>query len=264
MTDLLRIRASSIGQYLSCPAQFFQQQILGAESKPGLALVAGTAYHAGPEYLHSWQLEKGIVSSLESCLMAIDLAFEEELKIARIFPWDKVDEAREKIRALFCLYYTDHAPQIKPTFVEKELRLDVTKKVGYPIELTGHVDLIDEDHTLIDHKTSARKFSIERKFGYQMQMTVYWLLAKAHGLEPKKNTVFKVAVKTKEPSIYDEPFTVTKGHVDHLYNIIKHIYVQSQHGMRHFFPNRSHTFCSRRWCSFVDTCESDWGGEVRF
>lgn len=262
MTEEMIIRASSVGQSIECPYQFYEQHILGTPRPGTLALSLGTIYHAMVEYS---LLEK---NNLQDKQFGIDLFVQKkciENGVDYLKMCDDSPKEIEMISQLALEFDSAWLHKIDPAFTEKELKLDLSGTLGLPITITGHVDLVTRNNVIIDHKTARQRFKIEHKVGYQLQMTCYYLLAKAAELAPVRETYFLVAVKPK-CEIYREKFTVTDDHITYLYNILENIYMKwklSTPRLNLFEARRTHQYCAKRWCPYVDSCEKAWGGRVK-
>ena len=84
---------------------------------------------------------------------------------------------------------------MQPVEVEREFLLDtgVTK-----LPLKGYIDLIDDQHYIIDHKTSKRSFpkdAVER----DIQLTAYALAYRKLYRQDEKGVRLDAMIRTKKP-----------------------------------------------------------------
>lgn len=158
-------------------AKQFRREIEAAgfpmrDLSPSVGAAAGTAVHAGAEFLLRVKMETGTPGNPSQ---AADLAiakFDEET--APGAEWDDTtpnpNTAHFQIRRLVAAYMP-LAQRVAPKAVELELAADA----GDGFELTGHVDLLTHEGDLRDLKTGA----LHRP--YQSQLGAYSLLARANG-----------------------------------------------------------------------------------
>lgn len=255
-----KVRASSIGTFLDCQRKFYYAQVLGIKSPPGIAATAGTAYHAGLEKNFKQKVETHEDIHVDDCLEEVNRSFNEGIKETKINErFDDPETERGRVLGLCELFHKTKAPKIQPAVVEGYMETNLANGVG----LTGHVDLIDVNGRIIDHKTSKMKIDISKKVGYQLQAVSYYLLSIAAGYEVDTGTEFLVAVKTKDPKIQKAGYRISKYDINYYMTIVSSIKLMVE-SEQFFVPNRTSFLCSRRFCGYANRCEEECGGKVRY
>lgn len=183
MSDLIRIRASSLSLYPDClrrtAARLFRYfvKLAGFELRHlpnGIGAATGTGTHAGATYSLKQKIDTGeIGNQTEAEHRALDSLKEQA---AEGISWDQtspdLNTAEKQVVRQVRAYRTHVAPTTEPIAVEEELRA----KFGDRFEIVGHSDC-REERRIRDLKTGIQR----RANGFQYGC--YSLLARGNGFE---------------------------------------------------------------------------------
>jgi CRISPR/Cas system-associated exonuclease Cas4 (RecB family) len=152
--------------------------------------------------------------------------------------------------ALLRVYMDQAAPAIRPAAVE----LAVEGVIG-GVNVHGFVDVLDVEGTVIDLKTAGKK-PAGVSASHRLQVSTYAMITPGASGVGRIDTI----TKTKTVAHYATTFAVTPADrklTEKLYSITLD---QMMSGI--VAPNRSSYMCSKRFCSFHETCTAEFGGEV--
>lgn len=246
------ISPSAVKSYLSCPLRFYFERVVQIRNPTSVALHVGKVIHATLQSfnLARWRDED---SSRKAMKTAFDKYFSELNQ--EDFPKDYSDQAFQQ-KTKDCAWNTVDAyfssPEAdtneKPLGVELTLEMDIP---GLPIPVRGAIDLIKNDLTPVDYKSSAAKPNREQAvFDHELQLVTYQMMVEqATGkLPPALELIY--LVKTKTPAIEKielPPANKTrKQRVSALYRIAYTGITDEK-----FYPCPG-MHCS--WCSFKGEC----------
>lgn len=174
------------------------------KTMPNVAMAVGSAVHRVVEASIKRKIEEGATPPREQ---VGDLARDEFSGIVQAGLFMTENEAQDKDSvvnkaeaqaiALSQLHHDFVLPEIRPVKVEQKFVLDMT---GWPFDLAGRIDLIEEDDTVSDVKTTGKTMGVE--CASSMQMATYWLAAEKTkeiiGRLPKFSIIYQL-IKTKIP-----------------------------------------------------------------
>jgi len=250
------ITNSMLNMFQRCPEQFRRRFLEGEIIPPGISARIGTSLHRAAEENHRYKLMKGedlpkdylqdLARDTYKTLIeneGVYLAPEELTEAQKL-----IAEGLDTAVTLTGLYRDRIAPEIKPYLIEKEIFIQVD---DLPVPFRGTLDLITEDHLIIDFKTTSQKWSQEKADGL-LQPTFYWFMAKAEGISPNK-FVFKILIKKSHPEVQTLETTRTE---EDLWALIQRARVLIQAIEKGVFPptNPENWWCSPRFCGYYATC----------
>lgn len=244
---------SSVSMYLQCQ-RLFEYRYIKKLPVPliGAALIQGSAYHAALAATMAEKLYNGLHLSLDETLDVYGASFDQQVakygSDGTNIDWEDkpLSDWKNRLVPLIRLYHEHYIPDLEPKSIE------VYKKVmvnGIPV--SGRIDLILQNGTVIDHKTSSKtmsQFDAEKN----LQVTFYAIL-EGRAID----FAFHMAVMTKEPKIV---CVNTKRNIRDIMwtkNLIMKVWEGINSGI--FPPNPTTYRCSRKFCSFTDICMDDNG-----
>lgn len=252
------IRVSAINSFFDCSAKFNFQYIEKVPSPSRIALAFGTSIHAAlkKNYAHKIFSKKDL--SIEEITSEFSDNYDAEVKTVDFIPDDEEPQSFIKDAGVELLtkYQKDIAPRIQPLIVEQKIALSFT---NMPFQLSGTLDLIDEDNVLIDHKTTRKAFK-QIPGGYTRQISGYKYLAER----------MKIVVDSTRIDMLIAKSAVTNTGIRHLpietdqHEFLKSFITASnaiEKGV--FFPNRNSFLCNKKYCPFWNECEKKFGGKVK-
>lgn len=261
----IRIRASSLSDYLDCPRRaaikMFRSNVEQAGYKPrqlenNIAAAIGTATHSGA----TWSLEEKMKSGelgnrAESEHRALEsLKHEQEAGVVYDQTSPDINTAQKQVVRQLNSYRVHIAHLIEPSSVEERLEGQATPSIS----MTGQCDISENLMTggigIRDIKTGTK----EKYHG--AQLGAYSLLGRAHGKDVKAMNVDyieRVAIGKEQPAPVVIPYSVADTE-NLTWNILRA--VERDYGLfaasgnpETFLPNPSSVLCSAKYCPAFGT-----------
>jgi hypothetical protein len=252
-----QLHQSSLDMLFKCGEQYYRRYILGEKIPPGIALVVGSATHKSIEKNLTAKIKTGELLSVEQVKdvardelegmwkSGIRLDEEELKRGIQAIKGEAIDIAV----SLSTLHRTDLAPILAPTHVERKF---VVKLDGYPMDLSGTIDIQEGAKRIRDTKTAAKSPS-QGDADSSLQLTMYGLAAKVvDGVAPQEFALDGL-VKTKTPKVVTLKTTRTDEDYQMLLRRVERSIAIIEKGA--FTPARpTDWWCSRKWCGYWDSC----------
>ena len=242
---------SSVSCFGDCSARWYYRKVLELPELRTAALALGSAVHEA--LAENFRQKRETHADLPYAgvrplfLEALAEQFDIGVSLAEDeTPSDLIDCGESMIR----VYLDQAAPGIHPAAVE----LPVEGMIG-DVPVHGIVDLLTTDGQVIDLKTAARK-PAGISAAHRLQLSTYAMLTPGASGHAAVHTL----TKGKTTALHANSLTVgaaDRKYTERLYSITLD---QMRSGL--VAPNRSSFLCSRKHCSFVNECLSDYGGEV--
>jgi hypothetical protein len=262
---------SALAMLYRCGKQYEFRYVENIKVPPGSALIVGISTHDSVAHNMRSKKDTGALLPLEqikdTASDQVKGLWQQGVKLNK----DEVKEGPKKAKAeaidtavgLSALHYSELAPKIKPKEVERFFRVEL---IGYPMDLTGRIDLEEEDDSLRDTKTSARSPS-QADVDASDQVTIYSLgktivdgatpeqLAKAFSVTQRiveRKLTMDYLVKTKVKKVVSLETKRTEAHLHRIFRLIEQAVVVIEKGA--FMPNPNGWWCSKNWCGYWDRC----------
>ncbi len=239
---------SQVSTYEACPRKYEYHYIKHFPEPPVVAFKFGTCTHEALELNFAQKVQSREDLPTEAVLGH----FMDGWGRHKSLPFDAGDGwdiSLSKGVAILQTYMSFHAPAVQPLWVEQRVEVDV----GEGLQYLGVVDILTEDHVLIDFKTAKRPWTAERA-RESTQLTGYALLVYTRLGELPANT--RIHCLVKDGSVKDLDAGVrTQEDVTR--------YCESLHACARDisagkFPRRTkadgHQWCSQQWCPFYTDC----------
>lgn len=244
---------SSISLFLDCPEAWRRKYIAQEKTKSNTALAFGSAFHGTVERIiqsnaqANWQ---GIWREEFKKSFTDDITLEQNETLEQHY--------NEGIRMLNNKEIQNTIAQIRPrhdesgAMIERMVELHVP---NVPIPIIGYIDIILEDGTLGDFKTSERSWTQE-KASSSLQPLFYLAALNQKGFEVNWYFRHYVFVKTKTPQIQIIDHRHKPGEIFFMFETIKRIW----DGIRkEYFPLNPTTWrCSQKYCDFYADCRGKY------
>lgn len=261
MQELKRqLHISGINMFTRCGEQFRRRYIEHEILPPGVSIIIGSATDRSV----SDNLQKKLDTDLKEMLpidvvgdIARDQAvhsFEgrevwfskEEIGIGlKKVVGSAIDDAVK----LSKLHYTDFAPHINPTHVQREWVLSLD---GYPYDLAGTIDVQEGNKAIRDTKTSG-KTPVSTIADTSDQLTIYSLASYIIDGELPEEVVLDYLIRNKVPIARSFRSKRTKTDFDYILNRIQVVIEAIEKGV--FIPaNRDHWICTPKFCGYYEDC----------
>jgi RecB family exonuclease len=242
------ISHNQIRTYLECPYKYYLSYIKELSAPCNEKVYLGNIFHAAIEQFFLRRLDNSEMPLEELRQLFCD-KFAQEQKQEEINWTESVSETEKRGLAFISYFHHNIAPEIRPLMIEKELEVSLP---GTEVRLKGIIDLVEEDFTIIDFKTSTSRWSESRARG-SLQFLIYKYLFDVSfrasspriRIEQLYNGVHK---STKHHSIV---FAVTPAQIEALLERIRTIIGLIEGG--NFAPTGSF---SCKWCDFRQQCQS--------
>jgi CRISPR/Cas system-associated exonuclease Cas4 (RecB family) len=146
----MRLSATSIDAYQTCPKRFYYTYVLGLLQRDSTPLKLGKSYHSSLEKLEEYGLEE---STKRACEDGVDL---------------------ELLRKMVETYLKN---PVAGNIVEREKYFKLT---AGDVEVSGKIDRIDEDK-IVDYKTTSTDYKYEDCLGIQTDIYI-WAMEELTGV----------------------------------------------------------------------------------
>lgn len=239
---------SSIDLYLSCPEAWRRKYIAKEKTTASPALAFGSAWHGtlermisapGTNAIETWREEWTKATQQEIC-WGVDTPEQHHNEGVRLLSNPDVQAVIQSIKP---------KRDIAGAMVERKIEL-LVPGVGIPV--IGYIDIILEDGTPADIKTSARSWS-DDKATNSLQSLFYLAAMNQAGMDVRDWT-FKhfVFVKTKTPQVQILENKHSPGQMFFLFNMIKHVWQAIRKEV--LYVNPTGWRCSPSYCDFWANC----------
>jgi RecB family exonuclease len=234
-----------------CPLQFYFRHILGLKEPPRGAMYVGIAFHHGVEVNLKQKVESQVDLPVEQ--VRAETADQWEQLLRRQKPElqedEKPGELKDKAIQCVTVYHETTAPSVMPALVEQRFRCDMPES---PYGMSGRVDLIDIDEIIVDHKTSAKKWTAEEASG-KVQLNAYeYGRRKLTGKTDTPGVQVHVVVKKKVPEVQRIACPKTVADMQGFESI--HRFVSQAVARGDFPPRTDGWWCSENWCGYWNRC----------
>ncbi len=239
---------SSISMYLDCPESWRRKYIQQEPTKKTSSLAFGSAFHGTVErMIQNTQCDWQSIWKEE-----FNKAFTEDTHLDA----DETPEQHynEGLRILSNNEVQSAITAIKPrrddagAMIERKVELRVP---GVPVPVIGYIDVVLEDGTPADFKTSARSWTQDQA-NNSLQTLFYIAALNQAGFEVNWRFKHFVFVKTKTPQVQVLEHSHKPGELFFLFETIKRVWEGIS---KEYFPLNPTTWrCSEKYCDFYANC----------
>ncbi len=251
------LSASQLEMFWRCPEQYRRRYIEGEKLPPGIALIAGKAFHKGAEVNFTQKIESH--EDLPTCDIADAAASAFDAEVAGGYTLNEDEESKgakkvlgeAKDQAVFLarVHSIEQAPDYQPVAVEHKTRILFPSSTH---DLLAVTDLRDDKDRVVDLKTAARKMPVTAA-DESTQLTIYAAAFHADVGRAPSEVRLDVLTKTKAPQrqvLQSErnanDFRVFANRVNVTLSAIK---------AGSFTPASPGAWCcSPKWCGFWNSC----------
>ncbi len=261
-----RIHKSQLQTYSNCPMQFYFRWVENIIIPPGSAILVGKSVHASAQQDLTAKRDTGALLPLDAVTEAARDSVNSE--------WDKPEGVtldddekllgEQRVRgetvdaavSLASLHHGKLAPALEPKHIERPFTVELN---GFPVDISGTLDLQEINGTLRDLKTRSATPPAGLADS-SLDLTFYGLAAQALDREPPPVLALDCLVKTKTPKLVTQ--TTTRGEVAYRALLLR-IAVVAKAIESGIFPPCSpeHWMCSEKFCGYFGMC--DWGRKAR-
>lgn len=239
---------SSISMYLDCPEAWRRKYVLNEPTRKTSALAFGSAFHGTVERMiqnnhtnweNIWKEEFG-KSFTEDVALEPDETPEQHYNDGvRILSNNEVQSAITGIKPRH-----DDAGAM----IERKVELRVP---GVPVPVIGYIDVILDDNTPADFKTSARSWTQDQA-NNSLQTLFYLAALNQMGWDINWRFRHYVFVKTKTPQVQILEHEHKPGELFFLFEMVRRVWEGIS---KEYFPLNPTTWrCSPKYCDFYANC----------
>jgi len=236
---------SQINCYLECPLKYYFVYIENRILPINDYIFLGSVFHSAAEYYFQEKI-KGKSPDAVQCRDFLDAAFYSQQQEEKVIWSRPAEKVREIGLAFIEAFAVEIGPKCRPMMVEQEIIAEVP---GSDLKLKGIIDLIEEDFTLVDLKTSSRKWN--GTSGYRArQMYFYKFLFEQSFSSTVSKLRFEVLSGDPRKVLHQSiPVDASAADVQDALEIALKTAADISAGL---FPARES--CSLRYCEFRAEC----------
>ncbi len=235
---------NQIKVYQTCPLKYYFSYFEKLESISNDKLILGSAFHEALEKFINNKINGKHISEKE--LTSIFKTVFNDLVNKNEVNWIEAKAYTIKKGVAFIhFFYNEVAKTLTPLMAEKELSFIIPE---LNIELKGVLDLIEEDFSISDFKTSTAKWSNSRVQYSKLQTIIYKYLFEKNFDSSVSDIKFKVFYSKNGKNIKYQNIIV-KSENDDILNMIKIVeFVANNIKQGNFYKNESYVcnFCDHR------------------
>lgn len=237
-----------IRMYLRCPLQYYFRYICGLKIPPTGGLTLGRTVHRTLEENYRQKIQSHQDLPLQQLCQIFSERWDEEAQLTLFQEGEKPGQLKDEGIRLLDPYHRNVAPTVQPVEVEREFLLDT----GAPqLPLKGYIDLIDDQGTIIDYKTTKRSFPADAAEN-DLQLTAYALAYRTLYGQNENGLRLDVLARTKQPKVQQLETTRTQADIDRFLRLAEH--AERAINAEVYYPN-DNFMCGI--CGYRDMC-GDW------
>lgn len=247
---------SSITTYLGCPEAWRRKYIEKEPTFGNPSMFFGSVFHDTAERLSSGE-DKSITEIWDESWKS---SLEDPRRGNVFWGLDTPDVwYNEGLRMLSSKAVMDQIKSIHPTkddagpMIERKVELHVP---GVEIPIVGYIDVVLEDGTPADIKTSSRSWTGDKASG-SLQTLFYIAAMNQMGMPVNWNFTHLVFVTNKEPKVQTLTHSHKPAELFFLFEMVKRVWDSIN---KECFPiNPTYMYCSPKSCDFYQNCRGRYG-----
>jgi CRISPR/Cas system-associated exonuclease Cas4 (RecB family) len=244
------ISYSQIRLYQSCPKKYYYTYVEKIPAPINDKIFLGIAFHATVEFYLAEKI-KGTPPHRDFVMDYFNNYFEVNKKKQSITWEDSEKDTLKRGQGFVRYFMKDIVHNLRPMMVEKELLADIP---GLDVKLKGVLDLVEEDFSITDFKTTTAKWSKARIRSSYLQIVIYRYLFEKNFGDVISQLRFKILYSKKTAHTRHQEVSIKPKDVDYdhekMFDIIKY----TVDGIRNevFFKNESYA-CG--FCPYKTVCK---------
>ena len=240
------LSVTQLKTYLRCPLQYYFRYVCDLKAPPTGDMTLGRVVHNVLEDNYRQKIETRQDLPLDQMTDLFSDHWDSQVQETTLKPGESPGPLKDQGIQLLAPYHREIAPTIQPVEVERRFLLD-TGATRRP--LMGYIDLVDDQGTVIDHKTTKRSFP-EGSAEKDLQLTAYAFAHRALYGEAETGLRLDVLVRTKEPKVQQLATTRTQADIDRFLRLAEHVERGIDAGVA--YPNDNY-MCGT--CGYGSMCE---------
>ncbi|MEN8153392.1 MAG: PD-(D/E)XK nuclease family protein [Acidobacteriota bacterium] len=241
------ISYNQIRLYQNCPRQYYFSYIKEIKTPINDKILLGIIFHSTAEYFLKKKISGSEIQN-DDILEYFSENFRKTTSDSEI-KWDNSREDTKNRGFSFVKYFLKEiAPELKPLMTEKDLEAKIP---GSDTKLKGIIDLVEDDFSLTDFKTTTSKWSKERATKSFLQMYIYKYLFEENLGNVISDLKFRIIYSKNSTNIKQQQFSINARDVDmeKMFEIINFVIENIKRG--YFYKNESF-ICN--FCDYKDIC----------
>ncbi|MEN8221797.1 MAG: PD-(D/E)XK nuclease family protein [Acidobacteriota bacterium] len=241
------ISFNQIRTYRSCPRQYYFSYIENIRTPINDKVFLGVVFHDAADFFLKRKID-GKTPDIIEISQYFTETFEEMAQKSEII-WSENREKSFKRGLAFIKYFArEIAPGIKPLMTEKEIECELPDS---QIKMRGIIDLVEEDFSLTDFKTTTAKWSRDRVNKSFLQMFIYKFLFEESIGGFIKELKFKILYSKKATGVKHQEHSLPAEDVDmeKMFDVINFVIENIEKG--YFYKNEGY-ICN--FCDYKDLC----------
>jgi len=237
------ISHNQVRLYNECPRKYYFSYVEETAVPISDKILLGIVFHATIENYFTRRIQLQSVGDADT-LEFFHTSFEQTQGEKEIRWRDSVAKTRERGAAFVRFFLREIAPALRPLMVEKELEVEIPE---FDVRLKGIIDLIEEDFSITDFKTTTSKWS-ESSSPPILQMLIYKYLFERTFEARNPALRFEVIYAKSPAAIRRQTLRVEAGpsQIEDMLSVLGHVVANIRQGI--FARNENHrcTFCDFR------------------
>jgi len=240
------ISVSQLKMFLRCPLQYEFRYIKGLIVPSNGARTLGKAVHSTLEQNYQQKIETKKDLPLVQWNQIFSDSWELHLPETEFGKKENPGKLKDDGIRLLYAYYRQAAPKIRPVSVEKEFSVSIA---GLKIPFVGHIDLIDENRYIIDHKISKSSWAKGHEHT-DIQLTGYALAYRRITGKKEEGLRLDIMVRTTTPKIDQRQTSRNREDFRRFRKLLIRVNRAIETGI--FYPN-ANFLCPA--CGYSDLCK---------
>ncbi len=242
------ISYNQIRTYRNCPRQYYFSYIENIRTALNDKVFLGVIFHDAADF-HLKKKMKGLTPDIKDTSEYFSDTFNRMAEESEIIWSDGREKAFNRGLAFIKYFVREIAPGIKPMMTEKEIECDLPNS---EIKLRGIIDLVEEDFSLTDFKTTTTKWSKGRVKKSFLQMFIYKFLFEESIGGFVKELKFKIIYSKKATGIrhQEQSLPAEDVNMEEVFDIINFVIENIE---KEFFQKTESYICN--FCDYKDICK---------
>lgn len=239
---------NQIRVYLNCPRQYYYSYIKEIKTPINDKIFLGIIFHSSADFLLKKKIEE-VEPDVKKGQEYFTSRFESLQSSMKIDWKDPKEKVLKRGLAFIRLFINNVIPELNPIMTEKEL---ITTIPESGIVLKGVVDLVEDNFSLTDFKTTTSKWSKKRADNSFLQLYIYKYLFERNMEGTSINELkFSIFFSKNDTNIRHQEFSINSRDVnlEKMHKIINYVAEGIGEGL---FHKSEGYICNM--CSFKDIC----------
>ena len=253
--DRKHLSASQLEMFARCPESWRRRYIEKEIIPPRLAMLKGTAVHAGAEHNMRQKIESHQDLPSGEIVEAAVNAYETTIKVdGYVLGKDEtklsIDKMKNVVAEMALVHAIEQAPEYQPVAVEEKFRIELPT-ISH--DLVGVIDLQTTDKQIVDFKTSGKSLS-QQDADASPQLSLYAAAKQAEQEEIVVKLDVLVEPSARKP-VRRQVIESRRNKTD-LPIVARRVAVVSKQIDAGLFPPApvGSWWCNDAWCGYWSTC----------